>query len=131
MELKMSDISEVEKELSKCRGSKNRHRGKKTPEHIRKQAVGLLVDYSPYEIEKILGINVNTLKNCQETDFSDQIFIPLLPEPKKSEMTSKESSLENSQSDLSLKISNGNWSIEGRLKLQDWQNAIILLEGVK
>lgn len=126
----MSDISEVEKELSKWRGSKNRYRGKKIPEHIRKQAVDLLADYSPYEIQKILGINVNTLKNWQETDFSDQIFIPLLPESKKAEMISKERP-ENSPSNLLLKISNGNWSIEGVLSLKDWQNAIVLLEGVR
>ena len=131
MEFKMSNISEVEKELSKWRGNKNRHRGKRTPEHIRKQAIGLLADYSPYEIQKRLGINVNTLKNWQENDFSEQIFITLPPEPKKTEMISKESHVENSPSNLSLKISNGNWSIEGRLKLDDWHLAIRLLEGVR
>ena len=63
MELKMSKISEVEKELSKWRKSKNGCRGKKTPEHIRKHAIELLSEYSPYDIQKRLGINVTTLKN--------------------------------------------------------------------
>ena len=127
----MSDISEVEKELSKWRGSKNMHRGKKTPDYIRKKAIGLLTDYSDYEIQKRLGINVNTLKSWQETNFTEQIFIPLPPEPKKSEIISKASQVEHSALNLSLKIINGNWSIEGKLKLQDWHSSIRLLEVVK
>ena len=128
----MSKISEVEKELSKWRRSKNGCRGKKTPEDLRKQVIGLLSEYSPYDIQKRLGINVNTLKNWQETDLSVPIFIALPGEPEKHEIrTALIQGTELTSSNLSLKISNGNWSVEGVLTLQDWQRAIRLLEGVR
>ena len=133
----MTKISDLEKELSKWRGSKNKHTGKKTPEHIRKQAIGLLTDYSPYEIQKRLGINVNTLKNWQAKDSSEAIFIRLPSESEKREIiTPLKGPLipeipKIAPSNLSLKISNGNWSVEGALSLKDWHSAIRLLEGAR
>ncbi len=121
----MSKMSSVEKELIKWRKSKSSYRGKKTPDYIRKQAIDLLSDYSPCEIQKRLGININTLKNWQEENIVEPVFIRLSSEQERNEMISGEIS------SLALKISNGNWSVEGSLSLKDWQSAIRLLEGVR
>ena len=132
----MSKISEVEKELSKWRRVKNGCRGKKTPEQIRNQVIELLSEYSPYDIQKRLGINVNTLKTWQESNLSEPIFISLPVVPEKQEIITPQNGplirgTELTPSNFSLKISHGNWSVEGLLSLQEWQSAIRLLEGVK
>lgn len=121
----MSKMSSVEKELTKWRKSKSSYRGKKTPDYIRKQAIELLSEYSPYEIQKRLGITLNTLKNWQEENITEPVFITLPSEPDRKEIVSGE------MSSLALKISNGNWSLEGMLSLKDWHHAIRLLEGVR
>ena len=123
----MSKISELEKEVSKWRKSKNGHRGRETPEQIRRQAVELLSEYSPYDLQKRLGINVNALKSWKEKYLSEQFFIPLPSPPEEHKMISIPREI--SQSNLSLKISRGSWSLEGNLSLKEWESAISLLEG--
>lgn len=127
----MSKISEVEKDLSKWRKSKNGHRGKLTPEHIRKQVVELLSEYSAWDLQKRLGINVNALKSWKDKYSSGQFFIPLPAKPEKKEMISKGSRGEIFPVNLSLKISFGEWCVEGNLSLKDWESAISLLGGVR
>lgn len=123
----MSKMSSLEKELTKWRKSKSIYRGKKTPDYIRKQAIELLSEYSPYEIQKRLGITLNTLKNWQEEKITEPVFIRLPSESGKKEMIPSPVEI----SPLPLKVSNGNWSLEGSLSLKDWHNAIRLLEGVR
>jgi len=119
----MSKIFEIEKELAKWRKSKRGSRGgKKTPEHIRKQAIELLKDYSASEIQKRLGININSLKNWQRESISEPVFIALPLESGREELLSAEK--------FSLKISKGSCSLEGNLSLKEWQQAICLLEGL-
>lgn len=121
----MSKISALEKELTNWRKSKSGYRGKKTPDYIRKQAIELLSDYSPCEIQKRLGITLNTLKSWQEENITEPVFIRLPSEPYRNEMIPGEIY------SFALKISNGEWSLEGSLSLKDWHSAIRLLEGVR
>ena len=85
----------------------------------------MLSEYSPYEIQKRLGININPLKIWQEENITEAVFISLPLAPDRNEMVSGE------MSSFALKISNGSWSLEGSLPLKDWQNAVRLLEGVR
>lgn len=93
-------LLELEKELSKWRKSKDRNRGMGTPEHIKKEAVELLSEYSGSDLQKKLGINVNALKSWQnQYKESGQFFIPLASESEKNVIISSE--------ELFLKISRG------------------------
>jgi len=119
----MSNISEVEKELSEWRQSRNGKRGREIPQQLKKQAVELLSEYSAWQLQKRLGINSGSIKKWKEEFSSGQVFITLPPVPLKEKRTLSES--------LELKLSHGSWSLEGNLSLKSWQNAIGLLEGVR
>ena len=76
------------------------------------------------------------LKNWQENASPEGIFIHLPAEAEKHEIITpiKEPLLrlpKVTPSNLSLRIRNGSWALEGVLSLQDWHSAIRLLEGVK
>ena len=116
-----SNISKVEDDLINWRS--NPRRGKEVPSEIKKQVVDLLSEYSFYHIQSRLGLSSKSLKTWQAEYSSDPMFIEL---PK---VLSEE--VKNSSDKLSLKVSMGNYSIEGNLELKDWKVALELLEGFK
>lgn len=96
--------------------------GQKVPLSLRAKAIELLGSYNISEILKVLRINLKTFNSWRDdSKISDSVFIAL--EPEKEILLSREN--------LSLKISNGNWSLEGNISLENWQNAIKLLELVR
>lgn len=119
----MSNISELEKELSEWRQSRNGRRGREIPQELKKQAVELLSEYSAWQLQKILGINSCSIKKWKEELSSQPVFIALPMVPLKEKRDLSES--------LELKLSFGEWSLEGNLSLKDWHMAIGLLAGVK
>ena len=101
--------------------------GQKVPNELRLKAVELSGEYKISEVLKTLGINGKTLNSWKEEHHvNEPVFIALAPVEVKERKTLSE--------ELSLKFrrsNSGNWSVEGRLSLKDWQSAIRLLEGVK
>jgi transposase-like protein len=121
----MTKLLDVEKDLSEWRKSKNGHRGRAIPEQLRMQAVELLSEYSANYVQKELGINSTSLKRWQKQYESPEDFFIHIPNvaEKARKNTIKEK--------LTIKISRGEWSVEGNLSMKEWESAMRLLEGVK
>lgn len=121
----MKKLLDVEKDLSEWRKSKNGHRGREIPEQLKMQAVELLSEYSVNYVQKELGINSTSLKKWQKQyESQDDFFIHI---PNVGEKARKAKMNER----VSIKISRGEWSVEGNLSMKEWESAMRLLEGVK
>lgn len=121
----MTKLLNVEKDLLEWRKSKNGHRGREIPEQLRMQAVELLSEYSANYVQKELGINSTSLKRWQKQYESPEDFFIHIPNSE--EKTRKNTIKEK----LTIKISRGEWSVEGNLSMKEWESAMRLLEGVK
>lgn len=118
----MSKIKEVKELLSDWRlGGK---RGKEIPKEIKEEILKLVDYYSPWELQKLLGINSQSIKKWSlEKKKEEKYFIELpITESKEKELLKE---------NILLKISNTNCSFEGNLSLNNWYSVVELFGVLK